>query len=168
MGMEGKNNLALAIAVFLIGFFAGFLFKTYFPEDALMGVFFSDGDSEDEWGNTLLFEAGDFGRANYLSIENQHAGPGVLLKEVGLADGGWVVVHEGDGGAPGKILGARRLDAGKYEAISVELLRETLPGGTYYAMLHGDDGDKEFDFNKDFPIRNDLGEVIMSDFETLF
>ena len=165
--MEGakKYNLPLAVAVFLIGFFAGFLFKSYFPEDAITGKFFS-GDSQskaDEEGG-LLLDVGNFGSANYLSVESQPAGSKVFIKEAGFADGGWIVVREDAEGAPGKILGARRLDAGKYENIEVELLRGTEPGLVYHAILHGDDGDKEFDFNKDFPIRNDSGETIIREF----
>ena len=166
--MDGgkKYNLPLAVAVFLIGFFAGFLFKAYFPEDAITGKFFS-GDSQSKAGEEggLLLDVGNFGSVNYLSVESQPAGSKVFIKEAGFADGGWIVAHEDVEGEPGKILGARRLDAGKYENIEVELLRGTTPGFTYHAVLHGDDGDKEFDFNKDFPIRNDLGETIIREFD---
>lgn len=166
---ETKNrNLPLLAAVLVIGFLAGFLFKTYFPEDKIAGMLFSGSSSiEENNKNALLFDVGNFGIGNYVVAENQAAGPEISVKEIFLADGGWVVAREETEGRTGKILGARRLDAGRYENIEIELLRQTLLGQKYYVVLHGDDGDKEFDFNMDFPIRNDAGEIIMKDFRTV-
>lgn len=166
---ETKNrNLPLIAAFFVVGFLAGFLFKTYFPEDKIAGMLFSGNSSVDKKNEDApLFDIGNFGIGNYIMAENQTAGPKVLIKEVFLADGGWAVVREEAEGVPGRILGARRLDAGKYESVEIELLRKTEGGQKYYVILHGDDGDKEFDFNMDFPIRNDAGEIIMKDFRTV-
>lgn len=162
-----NRNLPLIAAFFVVGFLAGFLFKTYFPEDKIAGMLFSGNFPEKKNENALLLDIGNFGIENYIMVENQAAGPEISVKEVFLADGGWVVIHEEAEGVLGRILGARRLDAGRYENIEVELLRQTLPGQKYYVILHGDDGDKEFDFNMDFPIRNDAGEIIMKDFRTV-
>jgi len=100
-----------------------------------------------------------------VEVSNQAAGSSVTLATVSMAANGWVVIHEDMDGAPGNILGAQRFDAGAYEGGRVELLRSTVSGGRYYAMLHLDDGDKSFDHKLDLAIRDGAGNlVVMMDF----
>ena len=101
---------------------------------------------------------------NAVEVNDQLAGDKVEVTMVTLSKAGWVVIHEDDNGASGKVLGARRYEPGIYLA-EVELLRPTESGKMYYAMLHLDDGDKEFNLGKDAPIKGDDGIVVMDSFK---
>ncbi|MBI2096779.1 MAG: hypothetical protein HYT40_01310 [Candidatus Sungbacteria bacterium] len=99
--------------------------------------------------------------SNAIAVENQKAGDRVEVSGVTFgADGGWVAIHEDREGKPGNILGARIFPGGETRNGFVELLRPTV-NGVYYAMLHRDDGDRQFDYLKDTPLTNSAGNVIM-------
>ncbi|MBI4121192.1 MAG: hypothetical protein HY457_02980 [Parcubacteria group bacterium] len=102
---------------------------------------------------------------NALVVSNQGAGNTVIVSLVSLEQSGWVAVHEQlDGGALGRILGARRFDAGKHFGQSVALLRSTEAGKVYQVVLHADDADSEFDFKKEVPVTVASGESVMASF----
>jgi len=101
---------------------------------------------------------------NALDVENQPAGNTVTLPLVVLNQMGWVVIHEDAGDKQGNALGAALVFAGERSGVLVELLRSTVKGRTYYAMLHNDDGDKVFDLKKDLPIADSTGAVIQMSF----
>lgn len=75
---------------------------------------------------------------------------------------GYVVVHLEEDGAPGEVVGHSRLVVGDFEAHSRV---NTSSGGTaYYAMLHYDDGDGEYEFpGDDNPVHLD-GEIVLDRF----
>lgn len=104
--------------------------------------------------------------ASSLHAAAQEAGSAVLLTSVTIETLGWAVVYESRSGQPGNALGAARLDAGSYASVSVPLLRATVPGQSYFAVLHRDDGDKAFELRDDFPLRDEGGAPIMVSFET--
>ena len=101
---------------------------------------------------------------NTVAIDDQSPGTRVTVDSVTLARDGWIVVHEDRGGAPGNILGARRLNTGTEQNFEVELLRPTTEGGVYYAMIHEDDGDRVFDHTRDMPLRNAEGDILFKRF----
>ena len=103
------------------------------------------------------------GGKNSLAVDNQKAGDRVAVSSVTLEKDAWVAVHEDDGGKPGRILGAQRFLAGTHSG-AVDLLRGTVAGGMYYAMLHADDGDHAFDVAKDVPIKDAGGDPVMAKF----
>ncbi len=102
---------------------------------------------------------------NYVSVKDQPQGVAVALESVGMEKTGWVVIHEDDNGAPGKILGAQLFDAGTVENATVDLLRGTLAGKTYYAMIHLDNGDRAFDPKKDTPVVSESNAPVMVSFK---
>ena len=102
-----------------------------------------------------------------LQVRNQPPGDSVLIDAVILAQNGWVVIHEDRDGQPGNILGARRLGGGSHTGEQVALLRGTIGGLTYYAILHNEDGDGVFNHTKDLPLKNESDEIIMMRFETI-
>ncbi len=106
------------------------------------------------------------GGASAIEADNQPAGSRVLIRAAALAQPGWIAVHEDNNGTPGKILGAARVDAGEYANGSVDLLRPTESGKAYYAMVHGDDGDKQFDHTKDLPVTDQSGNPVTVRFST--
>lgn len=101
---------------------------------------------------------------NAIAVNDQPPGLTVVISMVTLAQDGWVVIHEGENGKPGRILGARRFNAGMNQSGSVELLRPTEEGRVYFAMLHADDGDRQFDHRRDLPLADPQGNVILMRF----
>jgi len=99
-------------------------------------------------------------------VRDQAPGFSVAVEMAVFAKDGWVAVHEDAEGAPGNILGAGRFPAGEHSG-EVELLRATVPGGNYYAMLHEDDGDGVFDFSKDMPVRDTAGNIVQMQFTAI-
>ncbi len=102
---------------------------------------------------------------NSVSVSDQLAGFTVQIDTVTLAKDGWIVIAEDVDGEPLYLLGASRRDAGTYENVGVELLRNTEEGNTYYAVIYTDDGDKEFDNKKDMPLMTGDGNPVMDAFE---
>lgn len=102
---------------------------------------------------------------NTVSVDEQRAGNSVFVSLATLSRGAWIAIHEDNGGVPANILGARYFPAGK-TAGTVDLLRATVPSTLYYAVVHQDDGDREFDFRRDEPLQDPFGNVIMVSFKT--
>lgn len=96
-------------------------------------------------------------------VAHQPAGIVVVLARVNMPRDGWVAIHEKSSGALGNILGAHRFDAGTMSG-TVELLRGTLAGNTYYAVLYSDNGDRAFDPHVDLPMSTANGDMIFASF----
>jgi len=99
-------------------------------------------------------------------VKDQIAGLRVVIDSITLEGSGWVAVHEDVDGELGNILGAQRFDAGTYKGL-VDLLRNTVEGGVYHAVLYSDDGDKVFDHKKDFLLTDENGNTIESEFNAV-
>ncbi len=97
-----------------------------------------------------------------VTADDQQAGGSVIVRTIRIESTGWVVVYESRGGQPGNALGAARVNAGTHENIAVELLRATIPGQTYFVVLHRDDGNKTFELRNDFPFRGEEGPLMDS------
>ncbi len=104
------------------------------------------------------------GGSSAVSAGDQAPGMQVTLTAVSLEHAGWAVIHEDKSGKPGSILGAQRLDGGSHSNVVVDLLRATTAGGTYYAMLHSDNGDRTFDYKIDVPLVDGSGNPVMTRF----
>lgn len=161
-----KKLIVLAVICFIIGFEAAWLLfniKAKKEGTALRreSTKVSEELSKETSTASGLVPAGE----NAIAVHDQAPGTKAVVSMVTLKDAGWVVIHEDKDGAPANILGAQRLDAGTYSVpIEVQLLRSTLEGSTYYAMLHSDDGDKQFDHKQDLPITDSLQNIIMMKF----
>jgi len=101
--------------------------------------------------------------ADSIRVSDQPEGVTVAIDQVMLDRVGWVVIHEDDNGTPSRILGAQLFDTGTRSG-TVDLLRGTLAGHRYYAMLHTDNGDHAFDPKKDTPILGSDGSPVMVTF----
>lgn len=95
-------------------------------------------------------------------VSDQIAGDNVLISEAKFKNAAWIAIHEDKNGKPGNILGAQFVSAGNSNTIAVELLRPTV-SGIYYAMIHEDDGNPDFDYASDRPVIQE-GEPIMRRF----
>lgn len=101
---------------------------------------------------------------NAIAVSDQPPGMQVAIQLVTLAEDGWVAVHDDLDGRPGIILGAQRFNAGANQSGAVDLLRGTEEGRVYYAVLHRDDGDREFHHQKDILLTDAQGNPVMMRF----
>lgn len=92
------------------------------------------------------------GRA--LSVADQEAGSSVTLERVAYPEeNGWVVVREYANGTAGNVLGAARYDVALgLQPGTVNLVRPTVPGGTYEALFYTNEGALSFDLGEDMPV----------------
>jgi len=94
----------------------------------------------------------------------------VLIREVSLIEPGFIVIHEDLNGQPGKILAVSDLlQPDRYQNISIVMDFEA--GETYFAMLHQDNGNGQFNQETDLPAKNMNGQTVMTNFkinDTLF
>lgn len=163
---SGKKGavIATALIAFIIGFGVSWLY-TDRKESAQEQMTKKEGVFDDTAAveNKPIPKEASPAAEILLSIDNQSAGNKVMVARAVVPEALWVVIHEERDGKPGSILGARRFQAGQSSG-EVELLRSTKDGGTYYGMLHRDDGDRKFDHTKDLPFTNESGRVIMTKF----
>jgi len=103
---------------------------------------------------------------NKIIVHEQTADMSVTLLEVVLSQNSWVAINEDTEGVPGNILGAIRLDAGKYSFITVDLLRKMVNGKKYYATLRIDDGVTGFDLENDKLLLDIDGNPVTVSFTT--
>src|SRR3989338_6722107 len=82
-------------------------------------------------------------------VKNQMAGDKVVVEEAAVDAPAWVAVQENKDGKPGNILGAQKVFPGVSRDIIVELLRPTVSGAKYRAVLYRDAGSPAFNFRED-------------------
>ena len=104
--------------------------------------------------------------ATSITAEDQNFGDTVVVKSLNLSTTAWVVVYEDNGGVPGSILGAHIYDAGEVANATISLLRGTNADAVYYVKVHGDNGDRAFDYKADVPAVDENGSEIMATFRT--
>ena len=99
-----------------------------------------------------------------VSVGDQPAGSFTSVTSATLTSMGWLAVRDQDG----RVLGAARLEPGTYEAVQIELLRNTVSGEEYQVLIYIDDGDKQFDLHKDTLVTNADGSVAGAAFTALY
>lgn len=146
-----KKVVLTAIIFFLIGFGASWLYLK--PAQAP--------SAQDEEASAELNIPSM--NVNAIEVDDQKVGSTVSVKSVKFENPGWVAIHDDADGKPGNILGAAWFPKGENSGI-VELLRDTEQGKTYFAVLHNDDGDREFNHKIDLPLTDASGTIIMVKF----
>lgn len=173
-----KNTVIVGIILFVVGALVGFgADREYMRRKSDAGDQQADQQTEKDYkeiagaetpdtiiGPSLTGQAGTSMSQNSISVEDQKPGSLVTVQSFTFGTDGWVVIHDDVGGKPGHILGAHRFNAGTYTGRDVELLQQTEEGRVYYAMLHADDGDKQFDYRVDLPVKDETGNIIMMRF----
>ncbi|MEX0918869.1 MAG: hypothetical protein WDZ85_02780 [Candidatus Paceibacterota bacterium] len=168
---ERKIQIIILIVGLLIGFGAGFL------------VFSKSGELEE-----LIDQAEQNSRQIDLkqtemptlstwqvAVADQGPGDSVYIETATLPAPGWIAIYDDLTGQPGSNLGARFFDTGEYEGVTVSLLANTVAPGTYYAILHEDDGKivetsfgrHPFDHTLDPVVTDSAGEVLAEPFEVI-
>jgi hypothetical protein len=104
------------------------------------------------------------GDQNSITVGDQNADSvAVLVSDVSLRAPGYIEIHADDNGKVGAIVGSSSLlQPGDHKNVSV--IATLLPGKSYYAMLHTDDGNGTFDPAKDEPTLDNAGNIIMTKF----
>lgn len=134
-----------------------------------------DGESKDEMKaieNAIEGEATHLGTPlpgkteGLATVLTQPSGSQVIVQNVALEVPGWLVIHEVTDGLIGNALGAARRDAGSHDNVSIDLLRETMPGQTYALILYRDNGNKTFEIHGDMPMVDTSGVPLVTTFET--
>lgn len=155
--MEFKKKLGwIIVAAFIIGFAISWIvlgMGSATPEG---------GDSSATSTESISSPAGP----NALSVANQVSGLTVAIDSVTLENSGWVAIHEERDGGLGNILGAAWIPEGTSENVSIDLLRATAAERSYYAVLHGDNGDRTFDYHIDLPLVSETNAPIAVKFFT--
>lgn len=162
---EGSGALRFFITLILgiaIGFGGAWLYFGFGDLDVGAEDGVADGKTEEK-GNTPVSEAGALVS---VAISDQSAGSRVALAKVVFDRTGWVAVYEDNEGAPGKILGAQIFDKGENAGV-VELLRPTEVGKIYYAILHSDNGNREFDLTDDLQMTDKSGKAVSQSFKAI-
>src|SRR3989344_4480086 len=170
---NNKKNTYAVICSFILGLVAGAGFYWLFwekgipeifliqkedkkPEGVVGGDFKTEGDKSLSSEFPILLPG-----ENTFVVANQPAGSSIIMSMISLKVSGWIAIHEKDAqGGIVTILGARRFNAGNYFAEPIDLLRVTEEGHVYVAVLHGDDGEGEFDFAKEIPLKDIKGSLV--------
>lgn len=84
-----------------------------------------------------------------ITVLDQPAGNAVRAERVVTGESVWVAVREEKNGGLGNILGVQKIPAGENLSVTVELLRPTKAGATYFVVLHTDVGDPAFNYRED-------------------
>lgn len=99
----------------------------------------------------------------------QAAGLEVSVSQANVTAPTWLVVYEDNNGVPGNALGAYLFtpqSQGGTTSGTIELLRGTTPGKTYFVGQALDDGDKKFSLDLDKPVRDSHGNPVLVQFTT--
>ncbi|MDB5239035.1 MAG: hypothetical protein JWO00_370 [Candidatus Parcubacteria bacterium] len=98
--------------------------------------------------------------SNSIVMSDQYPGNVVYLSSVQLQKAGWVEIHKDNAGQPGAYIGSAFVQSG-INPVKITLTEPVIDGGTYYAMLHSDNGDQKFDATVDLPLKDASGNIIM-------
>ncbi|MEK7213695.1 MAG: hypothetical protein AAB637_01060 [Patescibacteria group bacterium] len=101
---------------------------------------------------------------NRVIVSDQFPGNIVYISSVQLTQPGYVVIHKDNKGVPGDVIGYQYFEKGTYPG-KITLTSPTVEKDTYYAMLHSDDGDKKLNAEKDLPLKDASGNIIMKIFK---
>lgn len=173
---EKKFSLSYLIGAFILGAGIGVLVSVfwYANPSAKQNPVTSSKDASQVADNAINTATtsnptkmvADAGNQNdTLTVSNQAAGLYVVVAQAHITEGDWVVVQEDRMGQPGSTLGAARFVGGATTG-TVELLRGTISGQTYHAVVYKDNGDRIFSLEGDMPLRDTNGNSIMVTFKT--
>lgn len=134
-----QDSLIIFIIILFLGAFGFLLFYTpNTPELAYKPV--------DVGGGSVTIKDQD--QINFVVFDTELVKPG------------FVTIHRTMTDAPTEIIGVTDyLEAGVYENLRVDLTGEMYAGFKYAAILHVDDGTKQFEAQQDFPVMTN-GEVV--------
>lgn len=159
-GIAGVSNRSWRMAAFAGGVILGGL---------LIGWGWSSLNSKtenDAAPTTSATTNGAVSNSSAITVSSpQKAGLTVAVSVLAVSSPTWIVVYESRNGEPGNALGAA-LFAPESKSGSVNLLRGTIAGQTYFVGQRRDNGDRVFSLLKDLPVVDQNGAPILTQFTT--
>jgi hypothetical protein len=172
--MEESRFNRTSISFLVLGLILGFIIG-YVSTDVEEPEHEEDTSSIEE--SAALVESTDTKQSNVVPVQtvevkdilvktvSQAAGNRVVVPTVNTPAVSWIAVREDRNGELWSILGARRVQPGLHQNVSVPLLRNTIPDTLYHVVVYEEDGDGLFDHKADTLVTKD-GIFYTSDFTT--
>jgi hypothetical protein len=113
-------------------------------------------------GSSGIVAAGSSG-VNAVSVDSQNAGLSVHISSLSVSAPTWVVIFDNVNGNPGNALGAKMFFPGETSG-TVDLLRGTIAGKSYFVGEYVDDGDHKFSKQSDSQVKTVAGVPLMVQF----
>lgn len=111
---------------------------------------------------SLTYRPVDVG-GGMIDVQDQESLDTVILNAE-LAKAGFITIHESMSGAPATIIGiSSLLSEGRHEGVVIPVTQDMLPGYSYIALLHVDNGDGRYITEDDLPVMVN-GAVVRPDF----
>ena len=126
---------------------------------ALLAAFFIFADEAPE----LSYAPVDVGGGS-LEVPSGQTSLTEVSVNANLARAGFVTIHRSVGPAPGPVMGTSSLLPEGEQTSIIKINGEMIPGYTYIALLHVDNGDGVFVATDDMPVQVD-GTVVRVDFD---
>ena len=98
-----------------------------------------------------------FASGETVTVADQPAGESVLVANATLVKPSWVAIK----GTNGWVLGAAWFN-GSADAVTIPLVRPTVKGETYQAVIYMDDGDKKFSLHASDTLVTDVNDAPVS------
>jgi hypothetical protein len=163
--MNDKNTWYAWIAVaFVLGLIIGFLGHWLMVRPMVVSDVTDNSTDLTDLGTATSSSTNQIQGDNGVIVNDQPAGSSVTVEQVLLQNPGWVAIQDDNNGVPGKILGAELFDKGTNSG-TVSLLRKTVSGVTYFAVLRTNVGDYHyFNAKNDTVLDDSTGAPIMIQF----
>lgn len=160
--LPGRKHVSYLITGVIGGLILGYLL--FDNQTALAPI----GNPKEQSANSKVFDQKNRGPiVTDIIVATQIPGDVILVQKLTMNQDGWIAVHDDQNGQPGRILGANYLPAGSYQNQMVSLLRGITDGGSYFAIIHDDNGDKIFDYKTDLPRKNTAGQIQLANFKVV-
>jgi hypothetical protein len=144
------NKTYISLAVVIIGIVGVFVLFNENQNKTTTNT----GSNEPQSSTGMMMES------NSIAVATQGESNTLIASMVMLTDPGFIVVHEDNNGAPGAVIGTSSLINPGMSRETVTLSRKLVKGEKVYAMLHKDNGDKQYS-SLDQPVIGKSGEPIM-------
>jgi hypothetical protein len=175
---NGRMVVSIVVALiigFIIGYGASWIWNRHHAADLLENQ--AEMAANSQASNSPLVMAPTTSASNIISgvisttsagsitVADQPSGSEVFVsKAVFGENGGWVSIQDDTNGVPSRILGAAMFPVGS-TAGEVPLLRATVSGQKYFAVLRDNVGDYHlFDMQTDLPLTDSSGATVMATF----
>ncbi len=141
----------IVLVIFLFLILAGlFIYQNYFV-----------GSETDQNNASSPLKIG----SNAIFISDQRPGSFVTINLVFLEKPGYVIIYNDNRGRPGEIIGSTKLLVkGESGDVVANLVRPSVHGEEFFAVIHEETGDGIFSPNLDTPLRDSDGNIIFMRF----
>jgi len=163
---KGGNKRWIFALIFVVIVVSFFLFNSQ-EEEPLV----NKNETEEKTINeikTKVTGSGDTKTAGVYSLKivEQEAGDKINIAAASFPEDSWVVIYSDDNNQPKNIISAYRFSQGEVSDWKMPLITNLEPATQYHAVIHGEDGDRLFDYNKDIQLFDEDGNLLYASFKT--